>query len=183
MVDLALLQSLSYIAGALGVCVAAFYYVTTLRTQQETMKHTLETRQTQIFMELFKTFASKEFMQDLEELMLHWEFIDHTDFYRKYSSKVDPLQHAKFDFFLNYFDGIGILVERKLIDPDLVYSKMRYGLMAFWEKYEPVVAGDRLALKTPKLFSNYEYLYNQVKPLRESETSDKIIYPKDGVPT
>ncbi len=146
------------------------------------MKHTLETRQTQIFMELFKTFASKDFMHDLEELIMHWEFTDHDDFYRKYNSKADPVQHAKFDFFLNYFDGIGILVERKLIDPDLVYQKMRYGLIAFWEKYEPVVAGDRVALNTPKLFSNFEYLYNQVKLLRESEGGGKIVYPREGVP-
>ena len=32
MVDLALLQSVSYIAGALGVCVAASYYVMNLRS-------------------------------------------------------------------------------------------------------------------------------------------------------
>ncbi len=38
MVDLALLQSVSYIAGALGVCVAAFYYVMMLREQRQTRR-------------------------------------------------------------------------------------------------------------------------------------------------
>ncbi|MCX6654156.1 MAG: hypothetical protein NTY03_03435 [Candidatus Bathyarchaeota archaeon] len=33
MVDLALLQSVSYIAGAIGVCVAAFYYALNIREQ------------------------------------------------------------------------------------------------------------------------------------------------------
>jgi flagellar biogenesis protein FliO len=48
MVDLALLQSISYMAGALGVCVAAIYYVMKLRTKQTNLKTTLETRQMQL---------------------------------------------------------------------------------------------------------------------------------------
>jgi hypothetical protein len=38
MVNLALLQSVSYIAGAVGVCVAAFYYVMNLRMTQKRAK-------------------------------------------------------------------------------------------------------------------------------------------------
>jgi hypothetical protein len=38
MVDLALLQSVSYIAGALGVLVAAFYYIITLTQQIQNRK-------------------------------------------------------------------------------------------------------------------------------------------------
>jgi hypothetical protein len=43
MVDIALLQSVSYIAGAFGVCVAAIFYVLNLRISQRNMKQTLET--------------------------------------------------------------------------------------------------------------------------------------------
>ena len=42
MVDLALLQSVSYIAGALGVCVAAAYYVLNLRISQRNQELTLK---------------------------------------------------------------------------------------------------------------------------------------------
>lgn len=45
MVDLLTLQSVSYVAAAVGVCVAAAYYVMNLRVQQSNMKSTLETRQ------------------------------------------------------------------------------------------------------------------------------------------
>ncbi|MGD0804125.1 MAG: hypothetical protein ABSA11_08650 [Candidatus Bathyarchaeia archaeon] len=41
MVDLVVLQSASYAATTIGVCVAAFYYVMTLRSQQNNMKATL----------------------------------------------------------------------------------------------------------------------------------------------
>jgi hypothetical protein len=38
MVDLALLQSVSYIVGALGVCVAAIYYMMNLQITRRKMK-------------------------------------------------------------------------------------------------------------------------------------------------
>ncbi|MCX6654296.1 MAG: hypothetical protein NTY03_04145, partial [Candidatus Bathyarchaeota archaeon] len=64
MVDLALLQSISYMAGALGVCVAAIFYVLNLRISQKNQEinqrnqelslknqqQTLETRQAQMFL-------------------------------------------------------------------------------------------------------------------------------------
>ena len=44
MVDLALLQSVSYIAGALGVCVAAVYYVLNLRETTKNRRISYTTR-------------------------------------------------------------------------------------------------------------------------------------------
>ena len=41
MVDLALLQSLSYVAGALGVCVAAVYYVMMVRNNEKLRRRDL----------------------------------------------------------------------------------------------------------------------------------------------
>jgi hypothetical protein len=48
LVDLIVLQSVSYVAAAIGVFVAAVYYVMTLRTTQRNMRMTLETRKLQI---------------------------------------------------------------------------------------------------------------------------------------
>jgi len=57
MVDLALLQSVSYIAGCVGVFIAAFFYVLNLRISQKSQQlmlkaqqQTLETRQFQLLM-------------------------------------------------------------------------------------------------------------------------------------
>ena len=95
MVDLALLQSVSYIAGALGVCVAAAYYVMNLRitqknqelslkaleqsakaqelslkTQEIALKaqqQSLETRQAQLFMGIYNTAMSRDFISILHK--------------------------------------------------------------------------------------------------------------------
>jgi hypothetical protein len=62
LVDLALLQSVSYIAGALGVCIAAFYYVLNLR-------NTRKTQELQVFMQVFDRFNNKDFWNELDEMM------------------------------------------------------------------------------------------------------------------
>jgi hypothetical protein len=60
MVDLALLQSVSYIAGALGVCVAAIFYVLNLRISQRNMRQTLETRKLQFVTSITNQLISEE---------------------------------------------------------------------------------------------------------------------------
>jgi hypothetical protein len=50
MVDLALLQTVSYIAGALGVCVAAVYYALNLREMNKNRRITLTHTMMQPFM-------------------------------------------------------------------------------------------------------------------------------------
>ena len=183
MFELAELQALAYIAqvvGVAGTLTAAFIAVRSYinankraeeaqAKEQETRERELETRQTQIFMDLYKIMVTKDFMLDLEAIILNWKFTGHTDFYSKYGSDIAPLEHAKFDSMLTYFDGIGLLVRRKLIDPEIVYEKLRFAVIAFWEKAKPVVVGDREKMNTPKLFAEFEYLYEQVKPLKERE--------------
>jgi hypothetical protein len=74
LVDLALLQSISYIAGAFGVCVAAIYYVMTLRTQQTNLKTTQETRQMQLYIQALQETRTREFVRDWIEITYHQNF-------------------------------------------------------------------------------------------------------------
>jgi hypothetical protein len=46
---------------AASVTVAAIYYMFTLRTNQRNYKATLDTRQAQLFMQLFDRFSGSEF--------------------------------------------------------------------------------------------------------------------------
>jgi hypothetical protein len=72
MVDLALLQSVSYIAGALGVCVATVFYVLNLR-------NSIDNRKAQLIMEYNKLHTSKEWLIDYHESM-NYEWKDFDDF-------------------------------------------------------------------------------------------------------
>jgi hypothetical protein len=69
MVDLPLLQSVSYIAGALGVCVAAVYYVMNLRAQQTNMREAEKNRKLAFTMNMMQNLQSKEANRRFVDLM------------------------------------------------------------------------------------------------------------------
>jgi hypothetical protein len=171
---------------AAGIIVGVAYYIMNIennrRNQETSLKNqeislhnqeiTLETRQTQIFMELYKTVASKEFMMDLETIILHWDFDSYEGFYEKYDSDINPVEHSKFDFLLAYYNGIGLLVQRNLIDPWLVYELLRFGIVGFWEKARVVIEGDRKRYNTPKLGAGAENLYHLMMEYRLKEQKE-----------
>ena len=64
---------------------------------------------------------------------------------------------------LAYFEGVGQLVKRKMIDRSLVYDLLSIIAIWIWEKMEPTVKGQRERMKTPRIWEDYEYLYNEMK--------------------
>ena len=160
MVDLTLLQSVSYIAGALGVFMAAIYYVITLRDQQNNIKTTLETRQAQLFMGIYQTYVTKELHRDIE-IVLNAQFNDFEDWLSKYGPKSNPEEHAKFDSVISYMEGLGSLVKRGLIDPSYVVELLGLEVLYTHQKYRLVMSGMRKA--NPTLYSDFDALYDSVR--------------------
>lgn len=155
-----------------GILVGIFYYIMTIRTNQRNQdiairnqELTLETRQAQLFMNIFNTFASKEYQKDKEQMMAVWEWKDYTDFFAKYGPDVNPDDHAVWDMNLQWMEGVGVLVRRGLIDPELVYDIMYGSIISFWEKHETIIQGLREQSQLPNLLDDLEYIYNQMKAI------------------
>jgi hypothetical protein len=121
MVDIVLLQSVSYMAGAIGVCVAAIYYVMNLRLNQGIMKTSLETRQTQLLVDLCEMPISFEGTKRWAEWMnLTWT--DYEDFEKKYSSDIN-VDNFALRYSMNWwFEKTGFLVKNGLISPEKVWE-------------------------------------------------------------
>ena len=90
---LSTLQSISYIAGATGVCIAAVFYVLNLRISQrnqelnlKSQQMTLETRQTQLFMQIYQRFGEKSIMEALNKVIFEMNYSNYDEFMEKYTS-------------------------------------------------------------------------------------------------
>ena len=175
MVDLALLQSVSYIAGALGVCIAAIFYVLNLRISQrnqeltlKAQQQTLETRQAQLFMPIYSTFYS-DWWHEAYRSFMDAKFDGYDDYMAKYGFQANPdanVLHLRVE---TYLEGIGVLVKRGLIDPSFVDDLMSSGITNFWEKIGPVILEHRVRMNHPQRGEWVEYLYNQVKSIVDSQ--------------
>jgi hypothetical protein len=185
LVDLALLQSVSYIAGALGVCVAAVYYVYNMRISrrnQELMlksqEQNVETRQLQIFMSIYQTIMSKQFQRDSEEILHKWEWKNIDDYIEKYGNQLDS--HSNAAYIQRTYDGVGTLVRSGMVDSELVYDLTYVMVLEMWEKFAPEVLELRRRFNAPQVYVDFEYLYNVLIAIREKrghpKTDLKTIY-------
>jgi hypothetical protein len=174
MVDLAEIQATYYMVAATGVLVAAIYYVYNMRISQKNMKANLETRQTQLFMDIWKVFSSKEYQKDREQMFATWQFSNYEDFFKKYGPDVNPEDHSKFDMMCSYLEGIEVLIRRGMISPDLVYDLMYGTIATFWNKFQPVIKEMRVVFKNPGLWLRIESLYNEMERTRSLVGSKEV---------
>ena len=113
MVDIALLQSVSYMAGALGVFIAAIFYVLNLRISQRNMRLTLETRRLSLIENIASRVTDEEGEKRMQELS-NYEWTDYADFNRKYGSENNVSASAKRYALWHDYNKIGMCSGRGL---------------------------------------------------------------------
>lgn len=135
MFDIAVLQSVSYVAAAIGVCVAAAYYVLNLR-------NTIQNRKAQLYMQLGEHLTNPAETQSHYEILLQWEWKDFDDFQKKYG--LGNLENfAKFMSLGVLLTQVGDLVELKLIDNETARGQFGFRLRRFYEKYDSIIKEGR----------------------------------------
>ena len=155
MVDL---TSISAILAAIGVFVGVIFAILQLRDL-------VKTRQTDLLMRLYSTFGTKEFQEAWFKVREMGEFEDYSDYKRKYGF----LETNEVGVF---FNGVGVLLHRRLIDINLVDDLFHSVVLRTWEKAKPSIEAARRHFKYPQIFQWFEYLYNEMQK-REQQLTQK----------
>ena len=150
----------------ISVPVGVFYHIMTLNNTRKNQELTLksqqlatETRQTQLFMQIYSRWTDTTFNENYFNL-IDREWKDFDDWMAKYGDQVKiRASNRAID---QYFEGIGVLVHRGLIDISLVDDLMSSLLISFWDKRSPLVNEARERYGSPQIMEWTEYLYNQV---------------------
>lgn len=97
-------------------------------------------------------------LQYMSNAILASEFKDYDDFVKRYGElNIDqPLQNALATI-SNYYEGMGILLKRKLVDKELIYDLYGGMIISIWEKIMPIAV--EVKKKSPSSWVNFEYLY------------------------
>ena len=161
-------QTIGVLVTAASVTVAAIYYMFTLSVRMRAHKATLDTRQAQLFMQLFDRFNSSEFTLNygraryeiLPQLNNSPEELNKFIFKNtneKFNSEVFLLFHQLSVF----FDGVGVLVQKDLINIDLVERLFSDRIIWFWTMIKPRIIFSRES-QGPQLYENMEWLYHEM---------------------
>lgn len=171
MVDLATislaLQTVSVMSVATAAVIGVRSYINSNKRAEEARKRELETRQAQMFMGIFQTTTTKEFLTDSEELIHIWNWKDYEDYDAKYGEINNLEGNGKLSYILSFFNGVGVLVQKGLIDSELIYDMKRIAIIDVWEKFSPIVREWRTRYSAPQIFGGYEFLYDELKRIRD----------------
>ncbi len=159
--------SASIVVASISVAVGDVLALLQLRNQGRT-------RQAQLFMQLYNRFSTKEFVRSTLEIIYERELKDFGE------------SQAKATFLLGetniedasvsgevcaFFEGMGLLVKKRLIDINLVAELLSSPLCWVWEKLERNIIRARDLSGRPQIWEWFEYLYYEVQriPSRKSQ--------------
>ena len=161
-------QTISIVFAGLSIGLAAIYYMLTLRNSQKAQQLQLETRQAQLFMQIYYTWSSRENINVRRELRT-WTWTDYDDFIKKYGEANNSEANTLFQELATWFEGIGVLIKRKLIDPAFVDDLMSGHTLWGWEKFGSFVRERRVRDNLPYYYEFWEYLYDEVSAIAHKQ--------------
>jgi hypothetical protein len=146
-------QTVSIAIASASVFAAAMYYIFQIR-------HQTKIRQTDLTMRLYSSWVSKEMAEPWLKVW-NLEFADYDDFKKKYGSYLtETPESAAVLAVLNSFTAMGFLLQKKLIDYEIV---RQLPIIMTWNKMKPIIEGVRKQFNGPSMYEEFEYLYNECK--------------------
>jgi len=155
------ISTLSVVVAAASVLVGMVFAVMQLRDF-------VRTRQTDLVMRLYSSYGSREFQEAWVET-LRLEFKDYGDYLKKYGAASPEPVYTSVNMVAAFFEGIGILLHRKLVNINLVDDLFSSDIIITWHKMKPIVEGWRKHFNRPQISEWFEYVYNEMKK-REDKT-------------
>ena len=152
------LTEISVIVATAGVLVGVVYYILAIRNQAQT-------KQTDLVMRLYATFSTSEFQDAWTKVRKRAPKADIADI-DEFDEKVGL---REFNQVCLFFEGIGILLQRKLVDARMVEDLFGGSVDRAWGYVRKAVYHGRQQMNDPTIYYYFEYLYNEMKK-REQKT-------------
>ncbi|MCW4040323.1 MAG: hypothetical protein NWE83_06195 [Candidatus Bathyarchaeota archaeon] len=131
-------------------------------------KHALETRQAQLFMDVYNRWNTREIQiaYGNERFLILPQIQSFEDYQRlvldeRAKGNLDPWFYGQ--ILITYFEGLGMLVKQGLINIDTVEDLFAGRIIWFWDSFGWICEMRRKQLGDPKLYDSIEYLYDVMK--------------------
>jgi hypothetical protein len=163
MVEPVSLQTLLTYLTLISVPVGVFYHIMTLRNTRRNQELTLETRQAQLYNNIWNQSLNNPHFQRLymRYSSLQWssveEFMETFPFNDYESENTMTLWGIAL-----FFEGLAPLVKEGLLDIKYLDGTIGALLGGYWMKLEPFADEIRERWNSPGLFEQAEYLHNEL---------------------
>ena len=151
----------------ISIPIGVVYHIMTLNNTRKNQQLQLETRQATLWMQLYSRYSDLELARVAIELLVEWSWTDFDDFIEKYGQFTNPDAYSKFLSVDNYFEGIGMLVSRELIEVEMVDDLMWSPITEFWEKFGPMIVEMRKRTGMSRISEFTELLYDSIQSIEK----------------
>ncbi len=148
-------DTISIVIAATSIVIATAYYITIVR-------NTNRTRQAQLFMQFHSKGMNKELIRDITEINVSWTWKDVDEFFHKYGPETNLDAWAKFVSVWAYYEGMGTLAKKNLINVEMIPEMLAIAIVDFWEKIQPVANQYSQHIQRPQAFDGTELLYRKI---------------------
>ncbi len=125
------------------------------------MRDAARTRHTGLIIQLNP--ALKVTMSEVIEYITKIWSLEFKDFEEYLENYGDPLSDKALHTITGYYDGLGFLLHKRLIDIETIEYIVSGSSTGVWEKLKPITEGMRKQYSMPELFKWFEYLYNELQ--------------------
>ena len=123
-------------------------------------------------MYMYDKWSSPDHMKNFYEIQ-KWEWKDYDDFQEKYGSEKNPNIYFHFSSIGRFFEGVGVLVKRELVDPYFVDDLMSGHILGFWDKFgESIIIERQTRENIPQYFEYVVYLAQIIRSIVEKQHPD-----------
>jgi hypothetical protein len=142
------IQTVSIAIASAGVFLAAIYYIFQIR-------HSTRLRQTDLLVRLCSIWQGKDWLEA-------WDKVDSLETDGLIKMRTEH-RMAEINQVYSFFDEIGILLQMRLVDINLVEKLLHGHVTRTWEKLKPALEYGRKLRNDPRIAEGFEYLYNEMK--------------------
>ena len=153
-------QTLSIVFTGLSISIAAFYYISTLRNTRKNQELTLETRQAQMYMQIYSESHNDPSFIDAMTIVNELEIHTYEEFQRAREDEKVKKALSRVGMF---YEGLGVLVKESYVSIRLVALLITGLTRSWWEGiYKPWIEDGRVKMKFRRWMSEAEYLYDEL---------------------
>ena len=147
----------------LSLSIAIIYYAINVRNANRNQQLTIDTRQAQLLMQIYNKYTETELMKQQMDIV-NMEYDGVEEFWSKYGPNSNPVMYTSFARLGYFFDGIGVLLKRGLVDSAALYDLMGVHVLQYWNGwYGPLMPGLREKWSNPHAYEMFEYLAEEFK--------------------
>jgi hypothetical protein len=153
--------------------IAAVYHLLNSANNKKIQGENLRTRKAELLWSIYKRWNEADFLRSWNEVS-SWEWENYDDYMRKYGPGSDPELEIMRGMIGTYFESVGVLLKRGLIDVSEIDDMMSGYVMGYWRKFEDVMTEFRRRHNRPEAAEHIEYLYNEVRRVYEKQHPDVL---------